>query len=106
MNQEEIANRLNAWKKRYWAMMAQLESLQKLTGADWDSPMLESILQVWDAYTVAVSEQVGDQAGWLNYYQNECDMGNKPKETRATHGVPFIKLGTVKQLAKIIKDTA
>lgn len=106
MNQKEIETRLTAWQKRYWAMMEQFESLQKLTGCDYDCALLKPMMDVWSAYTVAVSELVGDTCEWLDYYQWECDMGNKPQNVRIKPGDPYVKIGTIKQLAKVIKGTS
>jgi len=51
---------------------------------------------------VAVSEIVGDEAGWLSWYANDCDMGAYPKDA-VTPGGKTICVKTLRHLARMIK---
>lgn len=75
MNITEIVKKLEPWKARNDALMAQYYALRKMTGADPDSELLQPIFEVLEAYTAAVGELVGDKNKWLEWYQSECDMG-------------------------------
>jgi hypothetical protein len=103
MTNTEIETRLRAWHKRYVALWAQIQALDKLTGCDYDCDLLKPILDTWGAYTVAISEIVGDYGFWLEYYQDDCQMGRRPMLVVLTNGTE-IKLKTLKQLARVIKS--
>jgi len=98
---EEIVRRLNAWATRQRLLTAQYEALQALTNADCECALLKPVWDVWGAYTVAVSELVGDTNEWLQWYELECDMGRKPKEVTSLGG-KTVKVKTIRQLARVI----
>ena len=101
MSIDEIVKRLEAWKKRHDALAQQAQALAHLTGAMPDCPLLLPVWDVWSAYTVAVSELVGDDNEWLQWYQFECDMGRAPMEVSSLGG-RTIKVRTLRQLATVI----
>jgi hypothetical protein len=91
-----------------WAMRkvkkTQLEDqVHALFGTDHDSPMLKTINDLWDAYTVAVGQLVGDQDDWLQYFESECEMGREPREVVLKPGGKPIKLSSLKALERVIK---
>lgn len=100
MSIDEIVKRLQAWADRQRKLQAQYEALRALTGADPDCALLAPVWSVWSAYTVAVSELVGDKEEWLQWYETECDMGRKPKEV-VSWGGRTIKVRTLRQLARV-----
>lgn len=102
MSIDQIVKRLEAWKKRQEELTAQYNALHALTGAMPDSALLRPVFDVWDAYTVAVSELVGDKDEWLQWYELECDMGRKPKEVTNLGGDVTIRVRTLRQLARVI----
>jgi len=102
MKTDEIVSRLGAWRIRHDQMMAQYDALNALTGADPECPLMVMVFGLWDEYTVAVSEIVGDEAGWLSWYANDCDMGAYPKDA-VTPGGKTICVKTLRHLARMIK---
>ena len=102
MTIDEIVKRLEEWGKRYDELDQQAQALAHLTGAMPDCALMEPVWSVWSAYTVAVSELVGDANEWLNWYQYECDMGREPKEVKSLGG-KTIKVRTLRQLATVIR---
>jgi hypothetical protein len=98
---EEIVMRLNAWATRQRLLTAQYKALQALTNADCECALLRPVWDVWSAYTMAVSELVGDTNEWLQWYELECDMGRKPKEVTSLGG-KTVKVKTIRQLARVI----
>jgi hypothetical protein len=98
---DEIVIRLEAWAKRREALHAQYKELEALTGAHCECELLKPVWSIWGAYTVAVSELVGDQNEWLQWYELECDMGRKPKEVTSLGG-KTVKVRTLRQLARVI----
>lgn len=100
---DQVVVRLQAWAARQQAIDKQYNALRALVGCDLESPLLAALFDVWTAYTVAVSEIVGDKAEWLQWYELECDMGRRPKEVHSTGGRK-IKVRTLRQLARVICD--
>jgi hypothetical protein len=98
---DRIVMRLDAWATRQRLLTAQYEALQALTSADCECALLKPVWDVWSAYTVAVSELVGDKNDWLQWYELECDMGRAPKEV-TTLGGRTVKVKTIRQLARVI----
>jgi len=101
MSIDEIVKRLEAWKQRHDAMMEQYEALRTLTDAPPECRMFRPVFDVWMAYTVAVSEIVGDKDEWLQWYELECDMGRNPKEAHSDAGT-VVRVKTLRQLARVI----
>jgi hypothetical protein len=98
---DQIVLRLEAWADRQRKLTAQYEALKALTGADCECELLKPVWSVWSAYTVAVSELVGDNNEWLQWYELECDMGRRPREVTSLGG-KTIKVRTLRQLARVI----
>lgn len=96
----EVQQHLIQWAAHQEALTTQYEALQALTGADCESPLLTAVFAVWAAYTVAVSEIVGDTNEWLQWYEYECQMGANPMDVKI--GDKTIKVRTIRQLATVI----
>ncbi len=101
MNIDEIVQKLEPWKARHDALMAQYDALKALAGTPPDCALWAAIFDVWSAYTQAVSEQVGDDGEWLQWYELECDMGRKPMDAKSDTGVT-LRVRTLRQLARAI----
>lgn len=98
----DASRRLEAWAGVVGEFDRQMDALYAMTRAQPDSPLLEAIYRLEDAYTKQVAEQVGDADGWLLWFRWECDMGNKPLEARRHAEARFLKVRTVKQLARMV----
>lgn len=96
-----VETRLQAWAARHRALQAQCAALHAITGAAPDCALLQPVYSVWGAYTVAVSELIGDTSEWLQWYEEECDMGRSPKEVRHIEG-KSITVRTLRDLARVI----
>lgn len=101
MTIDEIVIRLEAWADRQRKLHAQYEALKALTNADCECALLKPVWDIWTAYTVGVSEAIGDSDEWLQWYELECDMGRKPKDVTSLGG-KTIKVRTLRQLARVI----
>ena len=97
---KKIILRLEYWQGRVEKLEMQLEAFRAMTGATVESDFAASIYSVMDAYTVAVSELIGDEDEWLNWYQYECDMGRSPKSF--SRNKKKITVRTLNQLARVI----
>lgn len=96
-----IVTRLEAWAERQRLLDAQIDRLRALTGAPPDCDLLTPIYDVWGAYTVAVSELVGDDNEWLSWFELECEMGRRPMTAQSLGGRE-VKVRTLRQLARVI----
>lgn len=101
MQIDQILRKLEWWKKRHESLEAQYQSFRSLTDATPECPLFDMVFKLWDAYTVAISEIIGDKYEWLQYYELECDMGKKPKEVTLPNGKK-IRVKTLRQLARVI----
>ena len=101
MDIDQIVTRLEAWAKRQAQFAGQLENFRALTGAMPDCALLLPMYDVWSAYTVAVSELVGDNNEWLSWFELECEMGRRPMTVKSLGGKE-VKVRTLRQLARVI----
>jgi hypothetical protein len=97
----DIAPRLLEWQRIYDAWQVQYIGLQALTKCGPDAPLTLAMGQMWDAYTNAVSREVGDENEWLDWYCWDNDMGAKGLEVTSTSG-KTIKVKTLAHLARVI----
>ena len=97
----QILTQLKAWEVLVNELDLQMDAFSALTGAPPDSPMLNVIYRVEDAYTTALADVIGDENGWLWWWHLECDMGRKPRDAAVNYG-PVRKIRTLKQLARLI----
>jgi hypothetical protein len=100
---KQIIARLEDWKAKCEATTAALDELNDLTGAMPDCRLLAPVHALWDAYTNAVSELIGDRGDWLGWYMYDCDMGAVPRTTQLTND-RIITVSTLADLAKVIID--
>lgn len=97
----EIVTRLEAWAARQRRLQTQMDRLQALTGAMPDCELLKPVYELWSAYTVAVSEAVGDTNEWLSWFELECQMGRTPLTVKSLAGKEAT-VRTLRQLARVI----
>jgi hypothetical protein len=93
--------KIEEWARIICAYQAQYEALENVIGVDPDGPLAKAIGDVADAYTAAVSEQIGDEEEWLSWYWFDNDMGKKGLSA----GKPgkHMPIKTVADLAKAIE---
>ena len=104
MTEPEIIARLTEWAGHQARVSAAYRAFADLTGAAPDSPFMGPMADLWESYTKAISEIVGDDgAYWLEWYEYECDMGKSPKEVDFPDGRQTA-IATLADLAKLIAD--
>ena len=101
MDVEQIIKRLKCWKRRHAELMAVYNAMSQLTGTDRYSTLFEPIFDIWTAYTVAMSELIGDKEEWLQWYEIECEMGRAHMMVVLRDGRE-IEVKTLRQLARVI----
>lgn len=72
-----------------------------LTGSDLEGPLLKAVYDVWRGYSEATAREVGDKNTWLEWFEFECDMGERPKEVIFTNGQRVL-VATLEDLAHVI----
>ena len=69
-----------------------------------ESALYDIPYRLMDAYTSAVSAQVGDQDEWLSWFWADNEMGRR-KGLEVMIGGKYRKIRTLKDLARAIVDT-
>lgn len=72
-----IKTLITEWYNHTLAVQKETEQLEAV-GFHVEAPIFNTIYELHSAYTNLVAERVGDKEKWLNYFQYECDMGEKP----------------------------
>lgn len=75
MTRQETAKALEALKATCQAVDAQLDALGALVGLD--GPLAEAVWRMQSAYVAAVAREVGDPAGWVEWWVYETEFGAK-----------------------------
>jgi len=75
MEREEILERLKKWESVITDLMITIEAFCELTGSNYESPFINSIMKVVDEYTEQVAFIIGDESDALEWFMLENDMG-------------------------------
>lgn len=97
---QKILTKLQAWDAQFQQLNDQAEALYRLTLAAPESPLMTALWSVWEAYTVALADNLNDQSEWLLWYWLECDMGAHPMAV-VLDGKE-LKVGSTRQLARVL----
>lgn len=84
LTHEEIIAALTTWSQINHRLKAGLDPLSPYLSIE--NPLHEGIWAMSQAYTDQVARSVGDEFGWLNWYQLENDMGAKGYGARYAGG--------------------
>lgn len=68
---------LTAWKARHDALTKLMDSITTVLGLEVESPLHEAMWGTFDDYTKTLASLLGDESGWLGWYQSENEMGTK-----------------------------
>ena len=102
MKAKEIEKRLMAWAARCEAVDKVYEDMRSLVGINIEGPLATQLFGALEDYTAALGEIVGDDAEWMAWFRNECDMGRAPMGVKFPGGKEF-KVRTVRDLARTIE---
>lgn len=105
MTTAEKLKLLQLWECHSRSLDSAWDSLSSLTGADLESPLGKAVYFVFDDYTKAVAQLLGDQGGWLQWWLYENDRGTKKWSTAhpVTIGGKKFKARTLRDLLRIIE---
>lgn len=100
MKLQQTTKILETWAAKMLEADKQWNDFASLTGADTDSALGNALWFLADGYSNAVAKLVGDDDGWLGWWQCENDFGRK--DMRVTvHGRKY-PCRTAADLAKIL----
>lgn len=68
-----------------------------------DFPAFEEAWRTFDAYLAAISAQLGDADGWLQWFIHDNDCGRKKMEARAAAWPALRPIRTPRDLARLIE---
>lgn len=105
MNQENTVAWLASWQKQHEAVEKLMSDVESSIGLNIDGPLFDVVWKLFDAYTKTVSAQVGDDFGWMEWYQSENDMGARCFEACPGAGCKLRKVKTLKDLARLIVES-
>lgn len=98
-----ILPHLEKWAAHKVELDRQFEALRALMGCGVEAPLPDAVWRLWDSYTDAVSQVVGDTDDWLAWFSMENAMGAKGLEVHSLGGRSK-KIRTLRDLAAVICD--
>lgn len=102
MNHAEVLAILRPWHDRTAELQRQWDAFERITGANTDNPFADAIWKMHEAYTKAVSAQIGDEGEWLSWWHYECHLGKRPMEAYRMLGTKAFRVSTLERLATVI----
>ena len=72
---------LTKWKNMHAGLKTMLEGMKPTFGCLANSPLFDTTWSLFDAYTLALAAQLGDEGGvWMEWYSTENKMGVRGHE--------------------------
>lgn len=103
MTPTEMLPILTEWQDTIVGAEFEIERCLSPLGLTPESPLYEIPWRLMDAYTKAVSAQVGDQDEWLAWYWADNEMGSKKLEAMVNG--KYRKIKNLRDLARVIVET-
>lgn len=94
---------LGKWQAMHERTDALCDGVHAVFGSTPDSQLFGTVWLLFDAYTAALSAQLGDCEEWLPWFANENDMGKKKRH--AMIDKKLRRVGTLKQLLVVIEES-
>ncbi len=77
-NTKQTIAKLQDWQENHATIAKLMDGVKTCIGLDPSGPMFESVWRLFEAYTAALSAELGDHSkSWLSWYYMENDMGRK-----------------------------
>jgi hypothetical protein len=103
MNKIEKLERLTEWADEIQKADAVIDPISEVLGLSVECPIHQAVWALQAAYTKSVSELVGDQEAWLDWYANENKFGEKGYEAGLKGNTRQIK--SLEDLLWVIEET-
>ncbi len=105
MIKSEITKRIERVVEHFKTLNAAWDKFHDITGSMSDSPLGNAVWKMQDQWIESVSELIGDDDDWLNWYLWANDCGHKALEAKAARWKKARKIQTVTDLVDIIWDS-
>ena len=103
LNREQVTEQIREWMERVQAANAQLVLLSDMTGdLNYDAPLPAAIEALIEGYTAALSQIIGDEGDWLEYFWIDCALGKNPLAVIPDENCEEIKITGPEALAGVI----
>ncbi len=104
MTKAEKLAALQDWQTAYKNLDAAFDLLKPALGYLWEGSIWDASWFTFERYTEVMSDLVGDDSGWLNWYCYENDMGAKGHE--AGYGEDLRTIEDLDDLLWLIEEGA
>ena len=101
MTAKEILPLLEEWESRYKDLIKVQDISYKLFGRN-ESPLFEASWNMFDSYTDALSQLIGDKEKWLAWWAYDTNFGEK--QSKAGKKGKEKKIKTLNDLIKLIQQ--
>lgn len=95
---------LTDWQAHHAAVEKLMDGMTASpVGLDPNSALFLTVWNLFDAYTSTLSVEVGDYDGWLEWYQSETGMGERP--SKAGYDGKLRKIKTLANLFWLLEES-
>ncbi len=105
MNKKQKLKLLREWKNLYVLAEKQYVGLKDVCGSGVENPITTLTYDILGKYTKLVSEKVGDEQEWLDWFVWENDLGKKCLQVSLYDGILSIKVKSIEDLLFVIEKT-
>ena len=78
LTRDQVTEQIREWMERVQAANAQLILLGDMTGdLNYDAPFPAAVEALISGYTAALSQIIGDEGEWLEYFRFNCAFGDR-----------------------------
>jgi len=104
MNKKQKLKLLSDWKRFHISSRNQYSELRRIFGSEPENSITDLTCDLLEEYTKLVSEKLGDECGWLEWFAFENDLGKKGFLVTYSDGKNSIRVKTIKDLLKVIEN--
>jgi hypothetical protein len=98
----EIHDALLPWLATHIELELQFENLARVVGLADNNPLENTAYRVHQAYTEALSRELGDSFNWLHWFLYDNDRGKRGLEAKAPGWKKLRRIRNLHDLAKLI----
>ena len=101
---KEYGNKLDLWQEAARELEAQFDKIDEVLPTPPDTSFKSAAWEMFDVYTDALAELVGDTGEWLSWYAWECEFGRNAEEWEFPDGWKIMVVGPSDLLSAIEYD--
>lgn len=104
MKYNKELQQLMDWEQQYRNINQSYELVKVAFHANVECPAFNSTFMLFDKYTDVLSDLLGDDDQWLNWYAWENSFGTKGLEAKAPTWKKLRKINSITKLLTLIND--